>query len=610
MKLGVTLDILNQKDTPAFYADTLANRPAAGFTGRVFISTDTLDLYRDTGTTWVLLSPSSTGTITGSGAAGQVTFFSSASSITGTNDLFYDSGNNRLGINTNAPTAPLDVHSSLSGALMQLNQTSGILDSQIAFQSANVGKWRIGSYYNSGQYSFGIYDVFNSRERFSVLNTGQTFVGDQVSSSGKLVVNSGSLGDTGLVVISSSSPSIRINNGGTGANFRCGLGISTAANNFIQGSVDGDFCIFNSNTGTFPILFGINDTGLGNTQEAARVSAARNFLIGTTTDAGQKLQVSGTSLITGAASFSSTLTTNNTIQTNVAGGLAYRAYFGSGNNLSLDVNVDSSNGDASLTFNTTFNAGYKYFLNNFAARISNAGTLKFQVAPIGTAGSTISWVDALSFSNTSGAATFRDAVTGRSYGVNNGTFRGGLYSYTDILGSGSDNSITIFSDNPASGGNIYFCPQGGATRVASIIGSTGNLLIGTTTDNGNKLQVNGFANFQNPASNSGNGGFEFFTKRIQAGITTSFYQVPSANWGGITEITWVSSADSNRSGAALLRWAYDIPSATTGVVFTAYSNNQNAVPTFSFIGGSLFIDIAGGSADYYVQFRIQGSQAV
>ena len=94
MKLGVTLDILNQKDTPAFYADTLANRPAAGFTGRVFISTDTLDLYRDTGTTWVLLSPSSTGTITGSGAAGQVTYFSAASSITGTNNLFWDSTNN------------------------------------------------------------------------------------------------------------------------------------------------------------------------------------------------------------------------------------------------------------------------------------------------------------------------------------------------------------------------------------------------------------------------------------------------------------------------------------------------------------------------------------
>ena len=580
MKLGVTLDILNQKDTPAFYADTLANRPAAGFTGRVFISTDTLDLYRDTGTTWVLLSPSSTGTITGSGAAGQVTFFSSASSITGTNDLFYDSGNNRLGINTNAPTAPLDVHSSLSGALMQLNQTSGILDSQIAFQSANVGKWRIGSYYNAGQYSFGIYDVFNSRERFSVLNTGQTFVGDQVSSSGKLVVNSGSLGDTGLVVISSSSPSIRINNGGTGANFRCGLGISTASNNFIQGSVDGDFCIFNSNTGTYPILFGINDTGLGNTQEAARISAARNFLIGTTTDAGQKLQVNGNTQFTGVSLFNRG-TLAFTLNPSYAGGNVFSQLQSTGH-LALATGGDSNK--VYITSGTGWGVGIGTdtplvacnVIGNVRAGYANSVGLTIGLSPVGVPNndvcSYILWGDNASF--------------------------------------GGENGDMIYIPRTSTTAKHRWYTGFGLATEKMTLTLGGNLLIGTTTDNGNKLQVNGFANFQNPASNSGNGGFAFFTQRIQAGITTSFYQVPSSNWGGITEITWVSSADSNRSGAALLRWAYDIPSATTGVVFTAYSNNQNAVPTFSFIGGSLFIDISGGSADYYVQFRIQGSQAV
>lgn len=298
MKLGVTLDILNQKDTPAFYADTLANRPAAGFTGRVFISTDTLDLYRDTGTTWVLLSPSSTGTITGSGAAGQVTYFSAASSITGSNNLFYDTGNSRLGVNTNTPTAPLDVHSSLSGALMQLNQTSGTLDSQLAFQSANVGKWRIGSYYNTGLYSFGIYDVANSLERFSVLNTGQTFVGSQTTSSGLLVVNS-STADNQIVAIGANSPSIRVRNAGTSPTQQFGLGLATATNNFIQGSASGDFCLFNGSTTASPMLLGIYDAGAGNVQEAARISAARNFLIGTTTDAGYKLNVNGNIVLSG-----------------------------------------------------------------------------------------------------------------------------------------------------------------------------------------------------------------------------------------------------------------------------------------------------------------------
>ena len=78
---NINLSILNQKATPAFFADTFANRPAASFVGRVFISTDTLDLYRDTGTAWVLLSPSSSGTIGGSGTTDTIPLFTASSSI-------------------------------------------------------------------------------------------------------------------------------------------------------------------------------------------------------------------------------------------------------------------------------------------------------------------------------------------------------------------------------------------------------------------------------------------------------------------------------------------------------------------------------------------------
>jgi len=476
MKLGVTLDILNQKDTPAFYADTLANRPAAGFTGRVFISTDTLDLYRDTGTTWVLLSPSSTGTITGSGAAGQVTFFSSASSITGTNDLFYDSGNNRLGINTNAPTAPLDVHSSLSGALLQLNQTSGTFDSQIAFQSANVGKWRIGSYYNAGQYSFGIYDVFNSRERFSVLNTGQTFVGDQVSSSGKLVVNSGSLGDTGLVVISSSSPSIRINNGGTGANFRCGLGISTATNNFIQGSADGDFCIFNSNTGTYPILFGINDTGLGNTQEAARISAARNFLVGTSVDAGQKLQVSGTALISGAITSSGITSTGTNTMLSASSsteGLVIRggSSVGSPSLASGQILIGQTpTYRGSISYDD--NAGYLYIDNIYN---NNSGNIYIRTKTGGTP------INALAISG-NGTATFSGLVNAEQIRLITAPTNALLITPT------LDTNASILNVTNASQ-SVNWLSVGTGGKV--IMNGTGNVLIGKETDAGQKLQVDG-----------------------------------------------------------------------------------------------------------------------
>jgi hypothetical protein len=47
--------VINQKGSPALYSDTLANRPPAGYPGRLFISTDTQEIYRDTGVIWQLI---------------------------------------------------------------------------------------------------------------------------------------------------------------------------------------------------------------------------------------------------------------------------------------------------------------------------------------------------------------------------------------------------------------------------------------------------------------------------------------------------------------------------------------------------------------------------
>lgn len=53
----VDFHILNQKATPAIYADTLANRPAASFAGRLFVATDSpYGVFRDTGTAWVQIA--------------------------------------------------------------------------------------------------------------------------------------------------------------------------------------------------------------------------------------------------------------------------------------------------------------------------------------------------------------------------------------------------------------------------------------------------------------------------------------------------------------------------------------------------------------------------
>jgi hypothetical protein len=64
----VDFHILNQKATPAIYADDLSVRPNPGFAGRIFINTASpYGVYRDTGTSWVQIASNGGG---GGGSTG------------------------------------------------------------------------------------------------------------------------------------------------------------------------------------------------------------------------------------------------------------------------------------------------------------------------------------------------------------------------------------------------------------------------------------------------------------------------------------------------------------------------------------------------------------
>jgi len=99
---------IDQKGTPALYSDTLANRPAAGFTGRLFVSTDTFALYRDNGTTWDLIGGPGTGTITGTIQDTQVAYGRAANEIGGNAGFIYNAATGQLSIaNSNALNSTL-----------------------------------------------------------------------------------------------------------------------------------------------------------------------------------------------------------------------------------------------------------------------------------------------------------------------------------------------------------------------------------------------------------------------------------------------------------------------------------------------------------------------
>lgn len=158
--------IVNNGGIPSGGAGLLANRPAAGVVGRLFIGTDTNLWYRDTGTAWVSIS--GTGTVTGTGTAGQAAFWSSGTAISGDNTFFWDNTNKRLGLGTATPGVRLDIHG--TGVLQQLNGTttnSAYLD----FLNAGTTQFRIGNDYNGGANTFNIFNNSLSDYSYAVIKS-------------------------------------------------------------------------------------------------------------------------------------------------------------------------------------------------------------------------------------------------------------------------------------------------------------------------------------------------------------------------------------------------------------------------------------------------------
>jgi hypothetical protein len=85
------------------------------------------EVLKYNGTNWV---NSSDAGITGSGSAGQVAYFTGATTQAGSNNLFWDNTNGRLGIGTNTPSVFLNVvGSGLTTAIFSYSGTDGAINS-------------------------------------------------------------------------------------------------------------------------------------------------------------------------------------------------------------------------------------------------------------------------------------------------------------------------------------------------------------------------------------------------------------------------------------------------------------------------------------------------
>jgi hypothetical protein len=196
--------VANQLQSPALYTDAFANRPPYGQYGRLFMSTDTKQIFQDLTTGWSLIADAGSGsgnlqqitangntttygiiitgndlTVNGGGRIynqsltnGGVLFPSGGSGLISQDNtnFVWDATNFRLGLGTATPGVRLDVHSS-SGINAQFNGT-GTNNATLQLQNAGTSKWTIGNYYNSGNNDFNIYDNVNTTYRAQFLSSG------------------------------------------------------------------------------------------------------------------------------------------------------------------------------------------------------------------------------------------------------------------------------------------------------------------------------------------------------------------------------------------------------------------------------------------------------
>jgi hypothetical protein len=172
------------------------------------------------------------------------------------------------------------------------------------------------------------------------------------------------------------------------------------------------------------------------------------------------------------------------------------------------------------------------------------------------------------------------------------------------------NGSSVFIENSVSGGSFNLFQVGAGAITFNTDGSERMRITSAGRVGIQNTSPQGILEVGIVDANSTYGGLFFSTFTIPVDTWyTVFYAPSNDQWNAITEFTWTSSGDFNRSGAAYMRWAYESGAATLGVVYTLFNNSQNATASFRKSGNEIQVYITGGAANYYVQVRIQGSKA-
>ena len=277
--MNVDFNIINQKGSPAIFSDTYANRPAASYPGRLFISTDTKEIYRDTGTAWEEIAGSGSGNIQGSGTANYVPKFTDTETI-GNSQIRDDGTGVGIGV---APSAvyKLDISGSQRNTLAAAGGLSivqsGVLEASYGVYNSSSGAAFLfekfddatATFTDSGIYALGGFytKVSDGTSNFynSFFANGNVAFNSVVDSGQKLQVNGSAIIQTLTVGLGGGSVI-----GNTAVGFEAGFSNTSATGITAIGYQALRLCT------------GINNTALGNSALLANTTGITNSAIGVT----------------------------------------------------------------------------------------------------------------------------------------------------------------------------------------------------------------------------------------------------------------------------------------------------------------------------------------
>jgi hypothetical protein len=529
--MPINNQIINQKGTPAFFSDIFANRPAFGYAGRVFISTDTGAIYEDTGTSWTLIADAGAGT---TGTLQQVT----------TNGNTTTLGIVVQGININDGAGTGANNIAIGTTALSLNTTG--------FSNTAVGSLSLPAN-TTGNYNtaLGMQSLYNNSTGANNTALGQGALALNTTASNNTAVGNASLSanTTGASNTAIGSSAL---NGNTTASFNTAIGYqslylnTTGASNTAVGSS----ALQNNTTGTLNTALGTNSlisntTGVGNTALGSSTLIA-NTTGGNNTAVGNASLQNNTTGTTNVAVGNATLTANTTGSNNTALGYFSLAANTTGASntalgyLSLAANTTGANnvgiGQSSLTANTT---GFSNV--GIGSRALTANTTGAQNVAIGT--------DALYINTTGNTNT---AIGTAALSLN--TTGGG----NTAIGTSALNSNTTANFNTAVGGSSLAAITTGTLNTA-----IGYLSGSAITTGSNNTILGAYAGTTTLANNivlsDGNANVRLFSDANGLiGINQAVGSVP----GGQLDIHTAQT------------YALVLNGLTTNNAYTAFSNNS------------------------------------